>query len=59
MSASSFAPYGQLSRSHTSLFRQVEDVRAPVNADLDVAYRIPLHLLILSAGCCSLLHGAC
>jgi hypothetical protein len=31
-------------RTHTSLFRQVEDVRAPVNPDECSAYRIPLHL---------------
>ena len=34
--------------AHTSLFRQVEDVRAPVNPDDCSAYRIPLHLLISS-----------
>lgn len=46
-------------RPHTSLLRQDEDVRWPVNADYCSAYRIPLHLLILSAGCRSLHCGAC
>jgi len=44
---------------HTSLLRQDEDVRWPVNADYCFASRIPLHLLILSAGCRSLHCGAC
>lgn len=45
--------------AHPSLVRQVDDGSAPVNADDCFAYRIPLHLLILSAGCRSLHHGAC
>jgi hypothetical protein len=44
---------------HTSLLRQDEDVCWPVNADDCSAYRIPLHLLIPSAGCRSLHCGAC
>ena len=62
------APRGDLADSthrgvavcpHTSLLRQDEDVRRPVNADDCFAYRIPLHLLIPSAGCRSLHCGAC